>query len=305
MKYLIFYFSGTGNTKLKTSEIKKELENLNQSVEIVSIEAYGKLEEINLGDNILGFGFPVYKFSYPRIYHSLFGILKDTLSFPKNDRSIPYFLYNTYCRFSANRLYLIANEIDKLGLKLIASREFKCPSNGIASLKESENSEYHNVMYFENRIDLSIKKFSKRIINKAQLFLKKEFSLPYKGIITDSLKLYFVDKIEKAKYPRLEINNEKCVKCGVCAKNCPEENFILNKGKIEIKNELDCLHCLRCLHFCPEYAVSFGELTFGPQRYTKKIRNELFLEASKTPFDAAEPGSKKVRRKWALNNIRY
>ncbi|MBD3194763.1 MAG: hypothetical protein GF317_06895 [Candidatus Lokiarchaeota archaeon] len=88
-------------------------------------------------------------------------------------------------------------------------------------------------------------------------------------------------------------------------KNSLEENIILNPDKIKIKDDFDYLQCLRCLHICPEYAVSFGELTFRTQRYTKQIRNRLFIKACKTPIDAAEPLSKKVRRKWALNNIRY
>lgn len=56
------------------------------------------------------------------------------------------------------------------------------------------------------------------------------------------------------------INEEKCVKCGLCAKGC---NFVAidwEKGQLPVVNEALCMGCEGCLQFCKSGAITL-ELT--------------------------------------------
>ena len=72
MDYTILYFSGTGNTALIASEVAKRLKQAKQSVELISIEDQAQLNGMTFENKIVGFGFPVYKFSYPELFNKLF-----------------------------------------------------------------------------------------------------------------------------------------------------------------------------------------------------------------------------------------
>ncbi len=61
--------------------------------------------------------------------------------------------------------------------------------------------------------------------------------------------------MQKSNYIR-EINEEKCVKCGLCAKVCPMEAFEFKKEEKElIFHEEKCVGCGVCAHQCPKEAI--------------------------------------------------
>ena len=59
--------------------------------------------------------------------------------------------------------------------------------------------------------------------------------------------------------------DENCVKCGICANNCPS-GCIDHKEKI-VDNET-CVKCLKCLSVCPKGAMKYGiqPIKFNPKR---------------------------------------
>jgi ferredoxin/flavodoxin len=59
--------------------------------------------------------------------------------------------------------------------------------------------------------------------------------------------------------------NDACTGCGICAQVCPTENIELREGKPIWGDR--CLTCFACLHWCPEGAISLGELDVGITPY--------------------------------------
>ena len=55
----------------------------------------------------------------------------------------------------------------------------------------------------------------------------------------------------------LDINPEKCIRCGECVKICP--SMILRqeekKGKVKVRELQNCIVCGHCVAVCPTEAV--------------------------------------------------
>lgn len=75
--------------------------------------------------------------------------------------------------------------------------------------------------------------------------------LPYAfRIMTD--KAY--NKARRTVYFHVE---DSCVGCHLCEKNCPVQAIAIKDGKpVWFKEQ--CALCLRCLHFCPKFAIQYG-----------------------------------------------
>jgi ferredoxin/flavodoxin len=62
------------------------------------------------------------------------------------------------------------------------------------------------------------------------------------------------DSIRKTSY--FELNTDKCISCGLCAKQCPTEAIqIVNGVPIWVKDT--CTLCLGCFHRCPAAAIDY------------------------------------------------
>ncbi len=294
MSYVIFYFSGTGNTELIATEIATRLEKAQQPVELVSIEDSKQLEQINFKHKIIGFGYPIYKFSYPDILDK---ILPKINQFADKNY---YFQFSTYARFEANAFSDFANQLDPNNFKLIAQKSFKSPSCGISARKPIDDYDYKSVMFFENDIKLKLDEFVSCILKKDKMNIQLKHGSPLHNITKR-----IVNDIEITKYPKLTINQEKCFSCNLCVKQCPDLNLANATTHIKVIDDVGCLHCLRCMNHCPANAITFGQLTEGCNQYTLKTRNQLYKKAFdgyQEPYWDIFP---KIIRKWKFHTMRY
>lgn len=70
------------------------------------------------------------------------------------------------------------------------------------------------------------------------------------------------------------VNRKLCIQCGVCAMVCPVENIKGGSGLSPewLHNEL-CTTCFSCYHHCPKHAIEFGNRTKGKRQYFFKQTN--------------------------------
>jgi len=296
MKFVIFYFSGSGNTKLIGSEIKCILEEKGHLVEFISIEDTNKVKQTSLEGKIIGFGYPVYKFTYPSIFDDILDLLN------QGEHIYKYFQYSTYARFSANSATDFSHKLDSDLFHLLTFKSFKCPSCGISARKAKDDYEYKSVMFFENDIRVKLDAFVEDILRKSDMQVTQKMS---KHSCLGPIKLRIVEEIERTKYPKLQIDTNKCTLCGLCSLNCPDSDLKEDIDFINIIDEKNCLHCLRCMNHCPSNAINFGKLSHGKNRYTLKLRNELYNKASSGYSEKYWDEFDRVIAVWRKNTIRY
>lgn len=53
---------------------------------------------------------------------------------------------------------------------------------------------------------------------------------------------------------------DRCVGCGLCARRCPVHAIECKEGRPAWVKE-KCAMCLRCLHHCPRFAIQYGKRT--------------------------------------------
>ena len=297
MQFLLLYFSGTGNSALITSHIQKQLEQKGHQVQSISIEKLTQHPHLTFENKIIGFGFPVYKFSYPDIFNQHFPLF-NTLA-----HHTPYFLYSTYARFPADCFADFAKNLSKKQFHLLATRAFKSPSNGISARLTPDQYEYQTVMFFEDHITQKINTFVEHLLQTLSQPNHKSPSIKNNWISPFRSKL--VAQIEITKYPKLQIDSHQCTLCGLCAKNCPQQNLLKQTDQIHIIDDQNCLHCLRCMHHCPQNAINFGKLTRLPNRYTLKVRDRLFEKSTNGFQEPAWQNFQAITKQWRKNTIRY
>lgn len=296
MEFVILYFSGTGNTELITKEIQCRLVHKGHVVDVVNIEDKDRLENISFHDKIIGFGYPIYKYSYPDILNTLFPFLKNI----GNHHN--YFQYATYARFTGYALTDFSKRMNKMGYRLIAESCFKAPSCGIEGRKDESSFDWESVMFFENDIHNKLDAFVDEILlgqvkhRKPEGVCQSPFNIIVRSVVKD---------VEKTNYPKLQIDKEKCTVCGLCAKKCPDHNLVKDKDHINILNQFECLHCLRCINHCPANAIIFGKLTIGNYRYTLTTRNRLYEKAASGYHEKYWDNFKEIILAWRKNTLKY
>jgi nitroreductase/NAD-dependent dihydropyrimidine dehydrogenase PreA subunit len=58
----------------------------------------------------------------------------------------------------------------------------------------------------------------------------------------------------------INIDNDKCIKCGACAAVCPNVIIEEIEGRMEVVHKYSCMKCYHCIAVCPEDAVTCDEL---------------------------------------------
>ena len=301
---MIFYFSGTGNTKWAASKLASVTHE-----DLISIAPYMRADDSShtlaepfiLKENErLGFVFPVHGWRVPKLVREFIGRMKvqraepasagsQTLSdISGNSASADASGISASAGNSAGSLpftYCVCTAGDSIGLTIENLNQTISQNPSLQALGITKVSSSYSLIMPESYVGLpfmDVDPKEKEIWKKSksaqelaviceEIFDRKEgVSRLVKGPIpwffTKVVGGFFENVLITDK--RFHVEKDKCVKCGICANVCPVGDIKGGHGEYpEWLHHKDCLTCFTCYHHCPHHAIEFGKQTQKKGQY--------------------------------------
>lgn len=259
---MLFYFSGTGNSRWVAETIadaiKEPLINIaDYSDGNDDIETYLKSNER------IGFCFPIHGWQPPRIVRNFI----KRLNIITTGNHYCYAICT--CGDNAGKaMNILAGELGKKGLVIHSAFSLIMPETYVClpfMYTDTKEREHEKILKVSNKL-LGITD----IINerKASAYQITEGPVPW--ILTYIIGAFF-NKFMITDAP-FHTDAHVCKRCGVCKKVCPTKNIYYDTdGLPRWKSNGNCTCCLACYHHCPVHAINYGRITKTRGQYFFKI----------------------------------
>ena len=288
---MIFYFSGTGNTKWAASKLASATHE-----DLISIAPYMRADDSShtsaepfiLKENErLGFVFPVHGWRVPKLVREFIRRMKVQRVDSDAAENSASAERKALSDAAGNRpfAYCVCTTGDSIGLTIENLNEVISQNPSLQALGITEVSSSYSLIMPESYVGLpfmdvdpkekEIRKKSKAAQELAmiceEIFDRKEgVSRLVKGPIpwffTKVVGGFFENVLISDK--RFHVEKDKCVKCGICANVCPVGDIKGGHGEYpEWLHHKDCLTCFTCYHHCPHHAIEFGKQTQKKGQY--------------------------------------
>jgi len=252
-KTIIYYFSGTGNSRNVALWLSNVAKEKNIDCQIINI---AKIDRINIEqpdpDALIVFVSPIHGFNYPPIMQHFI------MHFPKGKNKV--LLLNTRAGMLIGKwitpgltgiaFYFAALILKIKGFSIKAMYPVDLPSNWI-SVHPGLNA--RTVKYLHDKIKLRVTAFANKVFSGESDFRSLREIIQDVAISPISLGYYFVGRFFLAKtyYASKDCNN-----CDLCVKECPV------KAIIKVDNRpfwtFNCESCMKCMSNCPKKAIETG-----------------------------------------------
>ncbi len=279
MKTVIYYFSGTGNTRKVVKEAARALNGLGWEADCRAIEEAEQVPETVAACGCIGIGYPVHAFNAP------VSVLRFCEELPAQSEPKPFYIFKT----SGEPLAL--NNISSAKLRAVLEKK-----NYVF------RGEYHYVMpyniIFRHTDEMAYRMWetAKRLIplDCEELAAGKnapEKKFPFGSALAWIMRMeHWGGRWNGKKYSVAE----NCIHCLRCVKECPTHNITYNDGKFAFGGA--CLMCMRCAFRCPENAIRIGlfnkwkvngEYSFLPPSAEEEQRHKRYCKNAYEKYFAA------------------
>ena len=269
---MIFYFSGTGNTKWVASQIADAIGE--EMLYIPDLIRKGQYEyEWHEGERI-GFCFPTYGWQPPGIVREFIRKLR-VIRPPRPDGHPSY---SGGEKDTQAFCWALTTCGDNMGeaMTILNKDLAKNPQLNIANGQPLQAETLFSVIMPESYVCLPFMKTDTEEKEAMKIELAK-LQLPHIIQMIEERRRG-IEELEKGATPRLysyviggyfnkrmitdrkfTVDEDVCIKCGKCAKVCPVDN-IKGTPPAWIHNGR-CTCCLACYHHCPVHAINYGSIT--------------------------------------------
>ena len=284
---MIFYFSGTGNTKWAASKLAAATRE-----DLISIAPYMRADDSshNLAEPFilkenerLGFVFPVHGWRVPKLVREFISKMKiqrePSDASAENKAKADDSLKNrpfTYCVCTAG---------DSIGLTIENLNEVISLNPSLQALGITEVLSSYSLIMPESYIGLPFMD----VDPKEREIRKKENAAQELAVVCEEIfdRKEGINRLVKGPIPwfftkvvggffenvlitdkRFHVEKDRCVKCGICANVCPVGDIKGGHGEYPVwLHHKDCLTCFTCYHHCPHHAIEFGNQTQKKGQY--------------------------------------
>lgn len=251
---MIYYFSGTGNTKWIAEQLAKELnEQLISIAEAMEEEKFRYT--LKTGEKI-GWVFPIYSWGPAPI----------VIDFIKKWHIDGYNSITTYC-------YMVGCCGDEVGMSVDIWRKALGFILGNAAFSVQMPNNYILLPGFDvDSHDVEMSKLrlaNSRVENIARSVAERRVT---EDVVEGSKKwlkskiIYPLFKRYGMKDKPFNVVSDKCTHCGKCVENCPVHNIEMSSSSLPHWKG-HCAMCLGCIHRCPTKAIQYGKQSIKKGRY--------------------------------------
>lgn len=248
---MIFYFSGTGNSRFAAETVGKALSETPISVNVLIQDKARTAGGEYVSETPFVFVSPTYAWRIPRAMEMF--IRENTFSGCRD----AYFVMTCGDSIGAAGQYLQTLCKDK-GLNFRGVQKIVMPENYIAMFSAPEKTQAQKII--ENAVPALTR--TAETIRANTDFPGQKIGLVdrvYSGPVNSLFYKAFVSA--KGFYA-----TDACIGCGQCVKVCPFHNVKLQNGKPVWG--ADCTHCMACICYCPQEAIEYKQKSKGQPRYT-------------------------------------
>ncbi|MEM3341089.1 MAG: EFR1 family ferrodoxin [Thermoplasmata archaeon] len=248
---MIFYFSGTGNSRYAALKIGSEVKE--KTMPIVACFKKNMFKFRVESNEIIGFVTPVYFWGLPTIVNDFLARIDLEI-----DNSYPPYLFHlTTCGVSpGGSIKIVENYLKKKGLHLDSKFSVKMPDSWTPVFDLSDKEKV-------NKINFEAEKQIQQIIQKIKNKEKGNFSKRNIPLFVVKLVYQIYEKYRKTENFTVE---PTCIGCKKCANLCPIEAIEIRDNKpVWVKDR--CVLCLACLHHCPKLAIQYNNKTKNHGQY--------------------------------------
>lgn len=284
---MIFYFSGTGNTKWAASKLAAATRE-----DLISIAPYMRADDSshNLAEPFilkenerLGFVFPVHGWRVPKLVREFISKMK--IQREPSDASAENKAKADDCLKNRPFAYCVCTAGDSIGLTIENLNEVISQNPSLQALGITEVSSSYSLIMPESYIGLPFMD----VDPKEREIRKKENAAQELAIVCEEIfdRKEGISRLAKGPIPwfftkvvggffenilitdkRFHVEKDRCVKCGICANVCPVGDIKGGHGEYPVwLHHKDCLTCFTCYHHCPHHAIEFGNQTQKKGQY--------------------------------------
>lgn len=246
---MVIYFSAEGNTQYVAETIA---EATGEKIFSIRDALEARQYEISIpdGEN-LGLCVPTYFQGFPTIVAEYLNNAQIQLA---GSNHYVYFVA-TYGASYGNIGRIAEKVFAEKGIRLDASYSIAMTDTWVPYF-DMTDAEY--VKKTEERGEHQLQDVKEKIIQHAHELLQ--------NTISDADEQKAADWYERARDTKLFSVSDKCVGCGLCARQCPLHRIQLKDGHPVWDGE-KCTLCLGCLHRCPVNAIRYTHDTVGHGQY--------------------------------------
>ena len=284
---MIFYFSGTGNTKWAASKLAAATRE-----DLISIAPYMRSDDSshNLAEPFilkenerLGFVFPVHGWRVPKLVREF--ICKMKIQREPSDATIENKAKADDSLKNRPFTYCVCTAGDSIGLTIENLNEVISQNPSLQALGITEVSSSYSLIMPESYIGLPFMD----VDPKEREIRKKENAAQELAVVCEEIfdRKEGINRLVKGPIPwfftkvvggffenvlitdkRFHVEKDRCVKCGICANVCPVGDIKGGHGEYPVwLHHKDCLTCFTCYHHCPHHAIEFGNQTQKKGQY--------------------------------------